>query len=73
LEIAAKAKRIAGWKLENETAPELPESPVDVDGPEEQITLIPLGCARLRMACLPVISEVKKSRAAGKPRGFQET
>jgi hypothetical protein len=43
--------------LENETVAELQMSPVASDQPEEPIALIPLGCARLRMACLPVIGE----------------
>jgi len=55
VEIKAKAKRIANWKLENETVQELQPSPVKSDAPEETITLIPLGCARLRISCLPTI------------------
>lgn len=57
IEIRARAKRIPNWKLENETVQELQVSPIRSGEPEEEITLIPLGCARLRMSCLPVIGE----------------
>ncbi|MCC7264324.1 MAG: glycoside hydrolase family 127 protein, partial [Candidatus Latescibacteria bacterium] len=62
LEIRAHGKRIPGWKLEKETVQELRQSPVCSDQPEEQLTLIPLGCARLRLACLPVIGEGEEAR-----------
>jgi hypothetical protein len=55
--ITVSAKRIANWKLENETVQPLQRSPIRSDAPEERITMIPLGCARLRMACLPVIGD----------------
>ncbi len=57
IELTAKAKKIPGWKLVNETADVLPKSPVHSNEPEESITLIPLGCARLRMSCLPIIGD----------------
>jgi len=62
IEIKVLAKRIPQWKLENETVAELQVSPVRSDQPSEEITLIPLGCARLRMACLPVIGEGPDAR-----------
>ena len=60
VEIRANAKRIAEWGLENNTVQELQPSPVESDEPEETITMIPLGCARLRMSCLPTISSDRK-------------
>jgi DUF1680 family protein len=57
LEIRAQGKRIPNWALENETVAELQTSPIRSDEPPEALTLIPLGCARLRMSCLPVIGE----------------
>jgi len=62
IEIKALAKRIPNWNLENETVAELQPSPVRSDEPEERITLIPLGCARLRMSCLPTIGEAPEAR-----------
>ena len=53
--LKAKARRLPGWQIgADQTIEALPESPVDSVEPEEQITLIPLGCARLRVSCLPV-------------------
>ncbi|MGI6544707.1 MAG: beta-L-arabinofuranosidase domain-containing protein [Limnochordia bacterium] len=57
IEIQVKAKRIPEWILQDETVAELQESPVYTDTEEETITLIPLGCARLRMSCLPLVSD----------------
>lgn len=61
IQIVAKAKRIPNWQLDQETqtVPELQSSPIRSTEKEEEITLIPLGCARLRMSCLPVIGESK--------------
>lgn len=62
LAITALAKRIPAWKLAQETVAPLRESPVRTDTPAETITLIPLGCARLRMSCLPVVSDAPDAR-----------
>ena len=62
VELKARARRVPGWELgDDQTVGPLPESPAATSGPEETITLIPMGCARLRMSCLPV--------AAGGPAG----
>ncbi len=55
LEIEARGRRIRGWGLTDETVDPVPRSPVRSAEPEEAVTLIPLGCARLRMSCLPVV------------------
>ena len=57
IEMKVWAKQIPQWKLENETVSELQVSPIRSKEPAQEITLIPLGCARLRMACLPVMGE----------------
>lgn len=53
--IKAKGKRLPGWRVENGMVQALPESPVESSEPAEDIEMVPLGCARLRMSCLPVV------------------
>ena len=56
IQIKAKAKQIAAWKLgKDKTVAELQPSPIKQAGPTKTITLIPLGCARLRMSVLPTV------------------
>jgi hypothetical protein len=58
IELKAKARRIPSWKIgDDQTVEELLQSPVISGEPEEEITLIPMGCARLRMSCLPVAGD----------------
>jgi len=56
VELLAEGRRIPQWKKDhlNLVGP-LVESPVRSDEPEETITLIPMGCARLRISAFPVI------------------
>jgi hypothetical protein len=62
IEITARGRRIPGWRLENETVAELRSSPIRSDAPTEPLTLIPLGCARLRIGCFPVIGASSDAR-----------
>jgi hypothetical protein len=57
IEIKVKAKKIRNWTLQDETAGELQNSPIRSEEPVEEISMIPLGCARLRMSCLPLIGD----------------
>jgi DUF1680 family protein len=56
LSLRARGKRIPEWDLDEYglVAP-LQASPVLSEEPEEEITLIPMGCARLRISSFPVI------------------
>ncbi len=55
IELTCKARKVNGWKLlENEVTPDVPQSPVTTDSPEEQITLVPYGCTRIRITHFPV-------------------
>jgi len=56
IQIRAKGRRIAGWLLEdNGLIGPVPQSPVVSDAIVEEITLIPMGCARLRVSAFPWI------------------
>ena len=57
LELRARARRIAAWKQEtNGLIGEIPGSPLRVDAPVETVTLIPMGCARLRVSVFPAVA-----------------
>jgi hypothetical protein len=54
--IRARAKRIANWTTDqNGMVAPLQGSPIKSDAPVEEITLIPMGAARLRITMFPVI------------------
>ena len=56
IEIKAKGRRIPGWQADDmDLVGLLSESPVKSDEPIEEITLVPMGFARLRLSAFPVI------------------
>jgi len=56
IEIRAKAKKIPQWKKDHlGLVGELQESPVKSGEPSETVTLIPMGCARLRISAFPTV------------------
>lgn len=52
--LKAKAKRIPSWKAEGKMVGTVPPSPVSSDMSAEEIDLIPMGCARLRISVFPI-------------------
>ena len=62
IEIRTRAKRIPDWVMVDEHVTDLQPSPIKSGEPVEEITLIPMGCARLRMCVLPVIGEGPDAR-----------
>ena len=56
VQLKAKAKKIPAWKMDylGLVGPLCP-SPVRCDEPAETVTLVPMGCARLRIAAFPII------------------
>ncbi|MCX7778050.1 MAG: glycoside hydrolase family 127 protein [Armatimonadetes bacterium] len=57
IEIRAKGKRIPQWTMVGGIVGPLQDSPVHSDEPVEEVTLIPMGCARLRVSVLPRIAQ----------------
>jgi hypothetical protein len=55
VELICKGKKVDGWKLlENNVTPDVPQSPVINNNPEEEISLIPFGCAPIRITYFPM-------------------
>jgi hypothetical protein len=58
IELTVKARKIPGWKKDSlGLVGKLQPSPVKSSEPTEKVTLIPMGCARLRIASFPTVSE----------------
>lgn len=58
IQLQAQGRRIPQWKLEsNGLIGMLQDSPVRSEQPVEKITLVPMGCARLRISAFPRIGE----------------
>ena len=57
IELLAKGKRIPNWTIVNNCAGKLQASPIKSDEPVEDIVLIPMGCAHLRISSFPTIGE----------------
>ncbi|TDQ40722.1 beta-L-arabinofuranosidase domain-containing protein [Aureibacillus halotolerans] len=51
--LKATGRRVPSWRLENNSAGDLPHSPAHTSMPKEDLTLIPYACARLRIAEFP--------------------
>ncbi|RYU89964.1 hypothetical protein EWM62_10485 [Mucilaginibacter terrigena] len=60
VQLKTKGRRIPSWQLYNDSAGPLPYSTIwnfDTAKEEEELTLIPYGCTRLRIAQFPVIDK----------------
>jgi len=54
IKITVQGKTVNAWGIVDRMIAPLPTSPVKGDGEIQDITFIPLGCARLRVSCLPI-------------------
>jgi hypothetical protein len=76
IELIGKAKKVDAWRLAKPLSavlpmrndgtevftPDVPQSPVISNDPEEDVTLIPYGCTRIRVTYFPVTS-ISQSKA----------
>jgi DUF1680 family protein len=61
--LTVRAKRIPNWRLDSRgLVQELIDSPVKSAAPEETITLVPMGAARLRITAFPLIGDGPDAR-----------
>ena len=68
LEIRARARKIPAWKQDaNGLVGKLQPSPVKSQEPLETVSLIPMGAARLRITCFPVIGDAHQWAASNEP------
>jgi len=65
VELVMKARRVPEWQMVDGSAGPLPESPVKSLSPEEEVTLVPYGAAKLRITAFPEI--VQESSSAMRP------
>ena len=55
-----KGRKVKGWGIEKNAAAAPPKK-VEVEGEEVALTLVPYGCAKLRVAEIPVVDEKQQS------------
>ena len=53
VEITTKARRLPQWTLVDDSPGPIPVSPVTTKRPEETVTLVPYGAAKLRITAFP--------------------
>lgn len=54
--LRARGRRVPAWTAVNGVSGPIPEPPLAVAGEPEDLTLVPYGCARLRIAMFPRVS-----------------
>ena len=53
--LRARARPIPAWKMEDGLVGRMQQGPIRSDEPEESVILVPMGCAKLRIASFPKI------------------
>jgi uncharacterized protein len=54
--LIARGRRLPDWRIDHNSAGQVPLSPARANTPDEQLTLVPYGCARLRVTQLPTLA-----------------
>ena len=57
LVFGVKGRRIPSRQISGNTIDPVPQSPVSLDGDNETLRFIPMGCARLRICCFPLLKD----------------
>jgi len=57
VEITVKARRVPEWGIVDDSPGPIPVSPVTTKRPEETVTLVPYGAAKLRITAFPHLSQ----------------
>jgi hypothetical protein len=61
IELTCIGKKVDNWKLlKDNVTPEVPQSPIINNNPEETITLIPFGCSPIRITYFPIAEKQQK-------------
>jgi hypothetical protein len=55
--LRARARRVPAWTEEGRMVGPVPVSPAPAAGPVEEVVLIPMGCARLRISVFPTVRD----------------
>jgi len=55
IELSAKGRVLPEWTLVENCAGPLPISPTSSNQPQQDLTLVPMGCARLRISVFPTL------------------
>lgn len=61
VELIVRARRVPEWQAVDDSAGPLPQSPVKSASPEETVTLVPYGAAKLRITAFPEIVQESSS------------
>jgi hypothetical protein len=61
VELIMRARLVAEWQAVDGSAGPLPKSPVRSQSPEETVTLVPYGAAKLRITAFPQIVQESSS------------
>jgi hypothetical protein len=55
--LRARARRVPGWTAAGRMVGPVPASPARGEGPVEDVELVPMGCARLRISVFPAVKD----------------